>query len=491
MTRTLPRLLLLCSLVALTAQARAQTGSAYDPVGLVPGNNQDSAHLGRVTAAVMPADGLMSVQLGGRTYSTVHQLAGYLERISQKDLYLRLEAGPLPWLQVRAELPYRTWSEGKDWIPDSGSGLGDGFFQATTGRALLGVWLHGGLFAGGNLPVGSGSEGLTEGVVSPHAGGSLSIRLWRRQQVPELRLHLNYSYRWNRAEETGYGLGPELFEPWFPKYPSADAAGGASRNDQTSFGAAVEFRKGTTSIWIDYTQERFRNRDLVKPREQFSGLGAGVRWGVMEGWAVHGHYLVSLATDDLATSWDPAYPDLVMEVGVSRQFSIGGRDRDGDGVVDRHDHCPLHPEDPDGFRDEDGCPEIDNDGDGIPDHLDAAPNAPEDYDGWEDHDGMPDPDNDGDGIFDWLDSCPDEPEDLDGHRDDDGCPDDFADRDGDGIEDSVDGCPDEPEDLDGFEDGDGCPDLDNDLDGIPDALDKCPDQPEDYDGVEDEDGCPE
>lgn len=463
----------------------------HDPVGRVPTNHQDSSHLGRVTSAVIPADGLLGLELGGRTYSTVYQLGGFLERINQKDLFLRAEAGPLPWLQLAAEIPYRTWSDGLAWVPTSGSGLGDGVFQATAGRKLVRDVLHGAFFGGGNLPLGSKAAGLTEGTISPHLGGAVTWRLWTDSQMPEMRLHLNYGYRWNRAEDTGHGMGEDDFEPWFPRYPSAEAAGGDSRNDQTFFGAAVEFRKGTTAIWAEYSQDRFRGTGIIEAKEQFSAVGAGVRWGMMEGWAVRAEYLVLLTTDDLDTAWDPAYPDLVMEFAVSRQVSFGGNDRDGDGVVDRHDQCPLHPEDLDGWQDDDGCPEIDNDGDGIPDHLDSAPNAAEDYDGWQDFDGMPDPDNDGDGIFDWLDSCPDEPEDLDGYRDEDGCPEEFADRDGDGIEDSLDSCPDQAEDFDGFEDADGCPEPDNDLDGIPDELDKCPDQPEDYDGDQDEDGCPE
>ena len=489
MTRPLPKLVLIAALLQFSV-GFSEAGEP-DPVGRVLSNHQDSSQLGKVTSAVIPADGLLKLGLGGRTYETVYQLGGFLERISQKDLVFWVEAGPLPWLQVSAELPYRTWSGGKDWIPASGSGLGDGFFQITGGRSLRDGSLYGALYGGGNLPTGSKETGLTEGVFSPHLGAAFTWRFWTDNQVPEMRLHLNYGYRWNRSEETGYGMGPDLFEPWFPRYQSAAAAGGSSRNDQTSFGAAIEFRKGTTAIWVEYTQDRFHDNDTIASREQFSAIGAGVRWGVMEGWAIQAKYLATLTTDDLESAWDPAYPDLTMEFGVSRQFSLGGRDRDGDGVVDRLDQCPLNPEDMDRWQDADGCPEYDNDGDGIPDYLDAAPNVAEDFDGWLDEDGMPDPDNDGDGIFDWLDSCPDEPEDMDGFRDDDGCPDEFSDRDGDGIEDSLDQCPDQAEDFDGFEDEDGCPDLDNDLDGIPDTVDRCPDEPEDYDGDEDEDGCPE
>ena len=62
----------------------------------------------------------------------------------------------------------------------------------------------------------------------------------------------------------------------------------------------------------------------VSSSEQLRMVGAGLRWGVAEGWALHGNYLVSLADDDEATDWWPAYPDWVMSVAGSKQFSIGG-----------------------------------------------------------------------------------------------------------------------------------------------------------------------
>jgi len=131
----------------------------------------------------------------------------------------------------------------------------------------------------------------------------------------------------------------------------------------------------------------------------------------------------------------------------------------------------------------------DRDKDKIPDHLDKCPAKPEDPDGFEDDDGCPDPDNDQDGILDARDKCPNQAEDRDGFQDKDGCPEN--DNDGDGIPDAQDKCPDDAEDKDGFEDDDGCPDKDNDGDGIPDATDKCPNVPEDRNQVEDDDGCPE
>ena len=134
----------------------------------------------------------------------------------------------------------------------------------------------------------------------------------------------------------------------------------------------------------------------------------------------------------------------------------------------------------------------DRDGDGIKDDVDQCPDDPEDFDGFKDEDGCPDPDNDNDGIPDVNDRCINVPEDRDGDHDEDGCPEsNDGDRDGDGIPDSKDKCPDDPEDRDGFQDEDGCPDPDNDHDGIPDVVDKCPNEPETFNGFEDEDGCPD
>jgi OOP family OmpA-OmpF porin len=182
--------------------------------------------------------------------------------------------------------------------------------------------------------------------------------------------------------------------------------------------------------------------------------------------------------------------DLRAFVGFIFEPSIG--DRDGDGIKDDVDQCPDEPEDKDGFKDTDGCPDPDNDNDGILDVDDRCINDPEDRDGDRDWDGCPeftDGDRDGDGIMDSKDKCPDDPEDKDGFQDEDGCPE--ADNDKDGIPDKADACPNDAEDKDNFEDQDGCPDPDNDKDGIPDVRDKCPNDPENFNGFEDEDGCPD
>jgi len=484
-------LLIVLVLVGDMAPAQERPAPIKDPAGKPPSQHQDSLRLTRLSSAVMPPDGLLAIGLHARQYSTVFILDEFLYSISQQDYVVTLEAGLLPWMLVWAEVPWRSWSEGVDWIPETGAGWGDGRWQLALGRQLGTSAFHFSVTGGGNIPLGSESAGLTEGVFSPQAGLNATAVFWRESMLPEMRVHLNYGRTWNSAEEFGYGQGTTHLNPWPPRYQSAAAAGGESRNDTRDFGVGLEFRAGHTSLWLEYTQQIFRNNDTVSEAEQMRMIAAGLRWGNVSGWALHGNYLVSLADDDEATPWWPGYPDLVMSLGVSRQFGFGGADRDNDGVRDRDDLCPDLPEDRDGFADEDGCPDYDNDQDGIPDTLDNAPNEPEDYDGFEDRDGVPDPDNDGDGIPDHDDLCPDEAEDFDGHNDEDGCPDEFSDRDGDGVGDAVDPCPDDPEDFDGFEDEDGCPDDDNDLDGIPDALDDCPDEAEDYDGDSDDDGCPD
>jgi hypothetical protein len=120
-------------------------------------------------------------------------------------------------------------------------------------------------------------------------------------------------------------------------------------------------------------------------------------------------------------------------------------DRDADGIIDEFDECIDEPEDMDGFRDDDGCPEWDNDNDGVMDRRDGCPNKKEDLDGFDDEDGCPEYDNDGDLVLDVSDRCPNEygPP-LAG-----GCPD----RDEDRVPDFEDECMHTP----GPKDNNGCP----------------------------------
>ncbi|PJA76266.1 hypothetical protein CO151_03300 [bacterium CG_4_9_14_3_um_filter_65_15] len=483
MTHRFPSLLF-CLFVALVVGVPTAKAGDLD-------RHQDALVLGRSYSAVPLPDGLITVGAGIRTSTSVYLLDGQLERISAKDLLLLAEWDLLPGLAFSAEVPWHSWSGGRDWLEASGSGLGDGRWQAAFSHALVGGWLYGAVGGGGNIPLGDKDTGLGEGIFSPRASAALTLRVWRGGNLPEMRLHLNLAQTWNQAEDTGYGMSPNGLQPWPPRYPAASAAGGHTGNDQRQVLAALEFRNANTSLWLEYGRDRFLGDPPVSDEEQLATFSAGLRWGLEEGWALHGKYLVSLTQDDPATDWYPAFPEWSMSVAVSRQFGFGGRDRDGDGIADRKDLCPTEAEDRDGFQDGDGCPDFDNDGDGIPDSYDLAPMEPEDFDGFQDDDGAPDYDNDGDGIPDRDDLCPDEPENFNGEYDQDGCPDHFADADGDGVEDRRDQCPDQAEDMDGHQDDDGCPDPDNDLDGILDADDGCPNEAENYNGVDDEDGCPD
>ena len=484
------RCLLIAACVLLTLAGPARAAGRRDV-------HQDAPHLTWLTPGFLPPDGLLSVGLRSGRYRLSYRFPSPLQGIADYELWhssVFADWIPLPGLAVSWSQGQRSWS-GYDNVPgaqESGSGLADGTFRVAGALPGLPPWLGLVVWGGGNIPL-AGRE-LGEEAFSPEAGATVSARFWTDSQVPEMRLHFSYGRRWNSNEELGFGAGNGVDpQPWFFQYPDAASAGGDANNDFQIIGAALEFRAGSTSLWLEYSEyQLWRAREIVWSREDQKIFAAGLRWGLEEGWALHADYQVGFQHDEpWYTEWYPRQPVHGMTLAFSRQFSLGGRDSDGDGIPDRRDQCPNEPEDRDGFQDEDGCPDLDNDQDGVPDHLDLAPLDPEDFDGFADEDGMPDPDNDGDGIFDFRDECPDEPEDFDGDRDGDGCPEEFEDRDGDGIGDWEDLCPDSAEDLDGFQDEDGCPDPDNDLDGIDDRDDECPNEPEDYDGDRDGDGCPD
>lgn len=84
-------------------------------------------------------------------------------------------------------------------------------------------------------------------------------------------------------------------------------------------------------------------------------------------------------------------PDVRVVAGVRYRHGApeehGFADSDGDGIIDHDDECPDAAEDEDGFRDTDGCPEVDNDEDGILDEDDECPELAEEPGG--DRDGCP------------------------------------------------------------------------------------------------------
>ena len=92
---------------------------------------------------------------------------------------------------------------------------------------------------------------------------AFTFSFWRDSQVPEMRLHLNIGHAWNKNEDEGYGMGTGGFQPWPPRYQSAEAAGGTTKNDAMIYGGGLEFRQKSTSLWLEYTWERFRDNPTV------------------------------------------------------------------------------------------------------------------------------------------------------------------------------------------------------------------------------------
>ena len=150
----------------------------------------------------------------------------------------------------------------------------------------------------------------------------------------------------------------------------------------------------------------------------------------------------------------------VISAGLSYDFGVG--DRDKDGVNDKKDKCPDVP----GLKDFEGCPDTDEDG--IPDPEDNCPEVP----GPVENKGCPD--TDGDTVLDKDDACPE----VAGLVELNGCPD----SDEDGVADGDDECPDEA----GPTENKGCPWPDADKDGVADKDDECPEL-----AGTTENGCPE
>ena len=184
-----------------------------------------------------------------------------------------------------------------------------------------------------------------------------------------------------------------------------------------------------------------------------------------------------IASIEYATPWTPPEPELPKVL-----------DRDGDGINDDEDACPLVA----GVRTTDkktnGCPvpkPADKDGDGIIDSEDACVDVAGVRSDDPKKNGCPS-DKDEDGIIDAEDACIDVP----GVKSDDpkknGCP---PDRDGDGIPDAVDACPDVPGVASTNPKFNGCP-ADKDGDGVLNDVDACPDEPGAPDPDPTRNGCP-
>jgi outer membrane protein OmpA-like peptidoglycan-associated protein len=89
----------------------------------------------------------------------------------------------------------------------------------------------------------------------------------------------------------------------------------------------------------------------------------------------------------------PGYGIPVFRAFAGIRWTPTSHDKDHDGVPDGDDKCPDVPEDRDGDRDRDGCPEedADDDHDGVSNANDDCPNQKETINGFQDEDGCPDP----------------------------------------------------------------------------------------------------
>src|SRR5690554_4171301 len=151
---------------------------------------------------------------------------------------------------------------------------------------------------------------------------------------------------------------------------------------------------------------------LGKASSAHVGGGLGITFWLTEniGLNVASTYKHQFEDDGVVRGNDISVPThLQHTAGVT--FRFGGKDTDGDGILDKYDDCPEEA----GLKEFNGCP--DSDGDGIPDHLDECPNEA----GPASNNGCPVPppaDRDGDGVPDDVDECPD----VAGPASNNGCP---------------------------------------------------------------------
>src|SRR6185436_11862587 len=467
-----PRLTLLASLlVARAASAQTPTDErSFDvqlfhaPIGPHPFITLDSARAAQHKAfTVSLVSNYQHKPFQITIESNQSELANKFDVVThQLTSELALGMGIKDRFEVGVALPVTFYMRGTDYSSVNGQpngdlsagGVGDVRIE---GKAALGTFGGDNAFAfallpGATLPTGDGKKFLGD----KSATGRLRALL--EYDLASFRAAMMAGFL-GRAKTTSFNshLGSQFLYGLAAEYkPHKDLA----------LVAEWSGRVGSTT-YVDVNPSEIDGGMRVSLPHMFSiGLGAGAGVNHAIGAPKYRAYLT--------LGWSPDF-----------------RDADGDGVSDAEDRCPNEPEDRDGYKDGDGCPDLDNDGDGIPDAQDKCPNDAEDLDQFQDEDGCPEPDNDADGIPDLNDPCPNAAEDGKGKKPNDGCPSSNEDSDGDGVPDARDKCPDEPEDRDGFDDYDGCPDVDNDGDGIPDGFASCPNEPEVSDGFEDTDGCPD
>lgn len=154
-----------------------------------------------------------------------------------------------------------------------------------------------------------------------------------------------------------------------------------------------------TGLWIEGGGGIARTGDLWRPTVE-AGLGYGFNLGpvvvsptlrfqqVIHRGDMHSNQDGRFASGGFEVTFNDGDDEPWVEGPVF--ISMVSSDADHDGLADVNDLCPYAPEDFDGFRDEDGCPEHDVDRDGFADADDGCPDEPETVNGVNDHDGCPD-----------------------------------------------------------------------------------------------------
>jgi hypothetical protein len=367
---------------------------------------------------------VLAVAVGGHYYDSydLSDALGTDEPGAYTSVHLNLNYGVAGWLEAAIDVPFRraVW-EGADGAEVAG--LDGPTIVAKVGppglRAPLGLALEGRVTLPLEQELSVGSAGESHFLTGGGAADSEIILLTTldlTERFP-LRLHANVGWAFN-AESRGRRFHPDYYPPLAENEDT-------THNDALILRAALEFPGRNVDLFLEYEGDVSQKTDAIASKENAHSVTPGLRVRLGDYTATAG-FSVGISGNDGSTEvFDPhvAFPDWELRLSLGYSWPATAADTDGDGIPDFRDDCRMRAEDPDGYEDDDGCPDPDNDGDSIPDSQDAAPNLAEDLDGFEDGDGVPDLDNDGDGIIDARDMCPDEREDLDGFEDDDGCPD--------------------------------------------------------------------
>jgi len=411
--------------LALLLTVLASAGPAWGARNEPPSSSlAGTVGLLRVSSAAVQTRGVLSLSLAGHYYESDDASSELATEAAGRytSLHLGGSYGVTSWLELAVDLPFRRAS----WDAPDGDVRGEALDSPVVAAKMgapLGAWPLRFAVEGrfrvpleAELTVGApgGDQVFLTGGTSADWQALFLATLDLTESFP-LRLHANVGWAANR-DKRGRRFYPDY-------YPATEEGEGGS--DALVLRGALEFPGRNVDLFTEFVGDLSENDTVIAAKENPLTLTPGVRVRMGSVSATVG-FSVSLSGNDAETQeFDPhvAYPDWELTASIGYGWPVTAADTDGDGIPDFRDACRTRPEDRDGFRDEDGCPDDDNDGDGIMDDADLAPGLAEDVDGYEDTDGVPDLDNDGDGIIDERDMCPDEAEDLDGFEDEDGCPD--------------------------------------------------------------------